>query len=113
MNSIANNLKDWKWNLSFNVDQITTIIIKDSAGPKKKRSAIEVLGNKDSFINNLNPSNTGCSNPLKKTLLGPKRFCLNPKILRSNSVTKATPNIIRTTLTMRFNNQRIINKTKR
>jgi len=36
------------------------------------------------------PSATGWSKPDRVTLFGPNRICLNPKILRSNNVTKAT-----------------------
>lgn len=52
---------------------------------------------KNCLANNFTPSAKGWSSPTNVTLLGPNRFWLNPKYLRSNKVTNATaPSLIKT-----------------
>lgn len=42
------------------------------------------------LVKSLTASLIGCKSPIRETLLGPTRFCLNLKILRSSRVIKAT-----------------------
>lgn len=59
---------------------------------KIKNIELTVLESKLSCLPaNLKASEKGCSTPIKYTLKGPKRKPINPKILRSNKVEKATP----------------------
>jgi len=59
-------------------------------GLKPISSNCPVKGSIKYFNKSLIPSNTGCNNPNKVTLLGPSRICLNPNTLRSIRVIKAT-----------------------
>ncbi len=55
----------------------------------------ELIGEIFCFKKNLNASNKGCRNPIKETLLGPKRLWKSPIVLRSNKVKKATVRAIK------------------
>lgn len=57
---------------------------------------LEKIGKKNSLVSNFIPSKNGWNNPKKKTLLGPIRFWVRPKIFRSNKVKKATESKIPT-----------------
>jgi hypothetical protein len=55
-----------------------------------KPQILENWGKNNSLVKSFRPSKTGCKIPQKITLLGPKRLCVSPKILRSKRVKKAT-----------------------
>ena len=57
---------------------------------------LEKIGKKNSLVNNFIPSKNGWNSPKKKTLLGPIRFWVRPRIFRSNKVKKATESRIPT-----------------
>ena len=59
-------------------------------GAKKNKILFEYAGIILYLISNLIPSNNGCAIPVYPVLLGPNRFCLNPKIFRSNNVINIT-----------------------
>lgn len=59
-------------------------------GEKKKGYMFDKIGQLISLVYNLIASEKGWRIPLTPTLLGPNRICINPKILRSKSVIKAT-----------------------
>ena len=68
-------------------NNISASIIK---GQRKNIVLFLKFGIRISFKNNLIASLKGCSIPKNLTLLGPLRFWVRPKILRSNSVINAT-----------------------
>lgn len=69
-----------------------------------------LLGKINSFFTNFKPSNKAWKSPKKIILFGPSRFCLKPKISRSNNVTKAIPKrIIITITTLKINNKKTKN----
>lgn len=68
-----------------------TITIKVIMGDKRKIVLLEREGTILYFNNSLTPSKRGCVSPHKALLLGPNRFCLNPRIFRSSSVINITP----------------------
>ena len=63
-------------------------------GTKKNLHVLVNCGKRNSFVKSFIPSSKGCKAPKKIILLGPKRLCVRPKILRSNKVKKAIDNKI-------------------
>jgi len=72
------------------VDHNKIIRPKNAAGATKNPHTLTFWGNKNSFVRSLTPSISGCKTPPKRTLLGPIRLWVKPRIFRSKRVKKAT-----------------------
>lgn len=79
---------------------IVSASVSARVGAIINRVGEDISGCSGSLVNSLIASAIGCNSPYGPTILGPFRSCIYPRVLRSNSVRKATA---RSTGTIRVN----------
>lgn len=87
---IIENLINIKFWIKTTTVQDNNIKKSANIGLKKNKSKLALYGCTISFKKSLIASLKGWNTPIKNTLLGPFRACLNLKTFRSKRVTKAT-----------------------